>query len=132
MAKKKTGDSRQLKAQDALRTFALSLPGAWEDFPWGEHAFKVGKKLFTLVNIEEHGLHVVVKLPESATMALGLPFASPTGYGLGKSGWVTSTFAPGTPVPVDLMRQWIEESYRTIAPKALKTAARAKGGKSSR
>jgi predicted DNA-binding protein (MmcQ/YjbR family) len=115
-------DLRQAKALEALRRFALSLPEAWEDFPWGEHAFKVGKKLFALVNIEDHGLHVVVKLPESATMALSLPFASPTGYGLGKSGWVTSTFPPRSPVPLDLMRLWIEESYRTIAPKALKAA----------
>lgn len=53
-------------------------------------------------------------------MALMLPFAEPTGYGLGKSGWVTATFNAGEKAPpVALLKQWLDESYRAIAPKKL-------------
>ena len=48
-----------------------------------------------------------------------LPFARPTGYGLGKSGWVTADFSEGRAPPVDLLKQWIDESYRSQAPKKL-------------
>ncbi len=59
------------------------------------------------------------KLPESQSMALTLPFAELTGYGMGKSGWVTAKFQGRDEVPVGLLVQWIEESYRAIAPKKL-------------
>jgi hypothetical protein len=52
-------------------------------------------------------------------MALSLPFASPTGYGLGKSGWVTARFAAKDKPPLEMLRKWIEESYRAVAPKEL-------------
>jgi hypothetical protein len=59
------------------------------------------------------------KLPNSSAVAVSLPFASPTEYGLGRSGWVTARFAVKAKVPVDLLSEWIEESYRAIAPKKL-------------
>ena len=49
-------------------------------------------------------------------------FAEPTGYGLGKAGWVSARFEPGDDVPVDLLKQWIDESYAAVAPK--RTTAR--------
>jgi hypothetical protein len=59
------------------------------------------------------------KLPSSRDVALKLPFASPTHYGLGKSGWVTATFPRKSNVPLDLLKLWIDESYRAVAPKRL-------------
>ena len=48
--------------------------------------------------------------------------AEPTGYGLGKAGWVTVPLrAPG--VSLDVLRDWVEESYRIVAPKRLVAAA---------
>jgi hypothetical protein len=32
---------------------------------------------------------------------------------------VTATFAAGEPVPIDLLKTWIDESYRAQAPKRL-------------
>ena len=60
-----------------------------------------------------------VKLPESGKAALRLPFASPTEYGLGKSGWVTARFTAKDKPPVEMLRKWIDESYRAVAPKEL-------------
>jgi predicted DNA-binding protein (MmcQ/YjbR family) len=51
-------------------------------------------------------------------MALMLPNAAPTPYGLGKSGWVTIGFPDGN-LPLDMLKSWIDESYRAQAPKKL-------------
>jgi predicted DNA-binding protein (MmcQ/YjbR family) len=103
----------------ALRRFALGYPGAWEDTPWGERVAKVGKKVFLFMGRAEGDLTLSVKLPDSATLALGLPFTEPTGYGLGKSGWVTARFGPRDEAPVEILEQWIDESYRAVAPRKL-------------
>jgi len=62
---------------------------------------------------------LAVKLPTSRFEALLLPFTEPSGYGLGKSGWVTARFDPGVMPPLALCARWIEESYRAVAPKSL-------------
>ena len=107
------------RVEAALREHALSFPEAREDFPWGERVVKVASKVFVFLGRAEGGLSMSVKLPGSATFALGLPFASPTGYGLGRSGWVTARFEAGEKPPVDLLKRWIDESYRAVAPKRL-------------
>ena len=38
--------------QARLRDFALSLPGAWEDLPWGERVTKPDKKVFVFFGHE--------------------------------------------------------------------------------
>ncbi len=109
-----------LRAEAALRAHALAFPGAWEDFPWGEErALKVGKKIFAMLYIDAEGLSLSVKLPDSSFAALAFPFASPTAYGLGRAHWVTARFGPKDRLPVELLRAWIDESWRAIAPKRL-------------
>jgi predicted DNA-binding protein (MmcQ/YjbR family) len=102
-----------------LRDAALGYPEAAEEFPWGERAIKVRGKIFLFVNVVEGELSVTVKLPESGEMALLLPFAKPTGYGLGKSGWVSARFAAADAVPEPMLLEWLDESYRAVAPKKL-------------
>jgi predicted DNA-binding protein (MmcQ/YjbR family) len=107
------------KAKAALRKRALAYPETTEDFPWGHSAFKVKGKgfLFTYLNEEEGFLSLSVKLPISNAMALTFPFASPTEYGMGKHGWVTSRFYRGDDIPLDMLLEWMDESFRAIAPK---------------
>jgi predicted DNA-binding protein (MmcQ/YjbR family) len=103
-----------------LRAFALSLPGATEEFPWGERVAKVNRKVFVFLGRDdEKGLWLMsVKLAESHTHAMTLEGAEPTGYGLGRAGWVNiPREAEG--VSLDLLQDWIEESYRIVAPKRL-------------
>ena len=111
----------------ALRKFALAYPDATEDMPWGHHAIKVKGKSFLFLAADEKEFSMSAKLPSSAGVALNLPFASPTGYGLGKSGWVTARFPRGKKVPVDILKMWIDESYWAMAPK--RGAKGAKGAK---
>jgi predicted DNA-binding protein (MmcQ/YjbR family) len=119
-----------VKRPDAvvLRAFALAFPEAYEDSPWGERVAKVKGKVFVFLGMGGDTLGLSVKLPQSGMLALGLPFASPTGYGLGKAGWVTAKFGKGEKAPVDLLRAWIEESYRAVAPKKLVAAMTAAPG----
>ena len=107
------------KAESRLREFALGFPESYEEFPWGHRAIKVRKKVYVFLSINDDGLHMSSKLPESGEAALNLPFTKPTGYGLGKSGWVSSSFTPGERPPIEMLCDWIEESYRAIAPKKL-------------
>ena len=111
-------NKRHQAARSALMAKALSYPGAWEDHPWGESVVKVGKKLFFTFGREEDGLSCTMKLEHTSEAALTtFPWCAPTGYGLGKSGWVTARFEPKQDVPVPLLMEWMEESYRAVAPK---------------
>jgi predicted DNA-binding protein (MmcQ/YjbR family) len=98
-----------------LREFALALPESAEDFPWGESVAKVRGKVFVFLGVEG-STRITVKLEESHEHALSIDGAAPTGYGLGKAGWVT---VPIGDVPLDVAQDWIEESYRIVAPKRL-------------
>ena len=103
----------------ALRKFALGYPEAHEEMPWGHHAIKVKGKSFVFLAADAETFSLSAKLPSSAGVAVKLPFASPTEYGLGRSGWVTARFPRGARVPLDVLRLWIDESYRAVAPKRL-------------
>lgn len=114
---------RSTSPELALRDAALAYPETHEDFPWPAHrAVKVRRKVFVILSSDDAGLSVSVKLPWSAEGALQFPFCEPTGYGLGRSGWVTATFAPRAKVPIDVLRSWMDESYRAVAPKRLVAA----------
>ena len=105
----------------------LAYPGATEDFPWGHRTAKVNGKMFAIISTDEGRLSITLKLPVSHEAALLFPFAEPTGYGMGKSGWVTARFRGRTAVPLDVLRRWVDESYRNIAPKKLGALVPAEG-----
>jgi len=111
--------ARSGKAFDRLKAAALAYPETFEDHPWGETVVKVRGKVFIFLWESEEGLRVTLKLPRSREFALEYPFTKPTGYGLGKAGWVTSSFAPKEKPPPDVLEAWLDESYRAVAPKKL-------------
>ncbi|WP_217236548.1 MmcQ/YjbR family DNA-binding protein [Streptomyces sp. AC555_RSS877] len=112
-----------LKKWAKVREFALGLPGATEEFPWSESVAKVNKKVFVFLGVDDgsYPLGVTVKLTEEAAHAHALtcPGAEPAGYGLGKSGWVRIPLEPTGAPGAELLCDWVEESYRAIAPKRL-------------
>jgi predicted DNA-binding protein (MmcQ/YjbR family) len=107
------------KREAALREIAMAYPEAHEDFPWGERAIKVKGKVFLFMRASGEGIGLSTKLPHSGKEALLLPFAEPTHYGLGKKGWVSASFDAKTEPPIAILRKWIDESYRAVAPKKL-------------
>jgi predicted DNA-binding protein (MmcQ/YjbR family) len=103
-----------------LRAFALSLPDATEDFPWGERVAKVNGKVFVFLGHPDRSdpTLMTVKLAESHEHAMSIEGAKPTAYGLGASGWVNVPLE-AEDVTIDLLCDWVEESYRIVAPKRI-------------
>ncbi|MDQ3995885.1 MAG: hypothetical protein M3303_02580 [Gemmatimonadota bacterium] len=65
-------------------------------------------------------------VPHSRFFVLDLPNTEPTHYGLGKHGWVTARYSAAPAKSLDMFKMWLEESYRSVAPKKL--VARLDGG----
>jgi len=106
---------------EALRAFALRMPGAVEDHPWGETVAQVNKKIFVFLGHDRTDgiFQFCVKLPESAAEALKRPGTEPAGYGMGKHGWVLIKVQADDRPNLDQFLRWVEESYRAVAPKKL-------------
>jgi len=103
-----------------LRAYGLTYPGAHTKSPWPGHLdLAVKDKTFAFMSLEGEPLYIACKLVHSWPQALKLPNAKPTPYGLGKSSWVSATFAAPDPLPVQMLKDWIDESYRAVAPKKL-------------
>lgn len=108
---------------EALREFALGFPEAFEDFPWGFPVVKVGTgakwpPVFLWLGKRDAPDHAVyVKLTESYEQAVALAGATPTTIsGVGQFGRLTIAL----PVEdLELLFDWVDESYRNVAPKRL-------------
>jgi predicted DNA-binding protein (MmcQ/YjbR family) len=105
-----------------LRRRCLSMPGATEDFPFGEgvSVFKVGGKMFALSRLDGEPLQVSVKCePELADqLRLTYPAIRP-GYHLNKRHWNTITL-DGT-LEDRMVFDMVEDSYDLVVdglPKA--------------
>ena len=116
MARKASSDD----ALKELREFGLAYPGAHTKSPWPGHLdLAVNDKTFAYLSIEGEPFSISCKLPRTSAIALLLPFVKPTAYGLNKSGWVSAAFPEGRLPPVEMLKEWIDESYRAQAPKKL-------------
>jgi predicted DNA-binding protein (MmcQ/YjbR family) len=122
-----------------LREAALAFPEATLDYPWGECAFKVRRKVFLFLRGDEAHVSLSLKLPRSCAAALELEHTEPTGYGLGRSGWVTARLplpvperaGPGV-VSLALLLAWLDESYRAVAPRTLSKALASPGARATK
>src|SRR6266550_215781 len=128
------GEDEGRRRWDAARAFALSLPNAEEDSPWDDVVVKVrlkpgvppwrkfgegvyGPMFLWLGRREVDTPSVSVKLSRSHDAAVAIAGATPTTMsGLGHWGWLTVMVDR---VDGDLIEDWIEESYRNVAPKRI-------------
>ena len=115
-----TSRVRPEQVRARLREHALTFPESWVDHPWGETVVKVRKKIFLFLGVDDDSYPpgFGVKLVASHEAALALPHAEPSGYGLGRAGWVSVRITPELP-PTEVLLDWVEESYRAVAPKRL-------------
>ena len=118
MANEASSKADALVAQ--LRGWGLTLPGAHSKAPWPEHDdLAVNDKTFAYLPAKGRPFSLSCKLPYTGYEALQLPFAQPTGYGLGKSGWVSFTLPEDQLPDLVQLKEWVEESYRAQAPRRL-------------
>lgn len=88
---------------------------------WGDHpAFRVRGKNFVFCNQDATSLSVKLPREEAAAVVATDPSAEPTGYGLGRHGWITVTVDPSA--GDDRWREveeWVRTSFTLVAPKTL-------------
>src|SRR5262245_29693264 len=88
---------------------------------WGDHpSFRVNGKNFVFADQSAGSLSLKLSKEEAAAVVATDPDAAPSGYGLGRHGWISLT------VPADagddrweLLEEWIRTSYTLVAPKRL-------------
>jgi predicted DNA-binding protein (MmcQ/YjbR family) len=119
MTAKEKPTAAATKLAATLTKSAERYPQVTEEAPWGHQAMKVKGKTFAWIVADGPTVTLTVKLPRTRHQALMLPGTEPTGYGLGKSGWVTITLRPPATSLRDQCDDWIDESYRAVAPKTL-------------
>ncbi|MGH3656528.1 MAG: MmcQ/YjbR family DNA-binding protein [Acidimicrobiales bacterium] len=100
---------------DQLRWRCLALPGAGEDFPWGDETsvFKVAGKVFAITALGADPLEVSVKCdPALAESLRAAHTAVRPGYHLNKRHWNTVT-VDGS-LADDELAAMVEDSYDLV------------------
>ena len=105
---------------DVLRDFCLSLPQAFESFPFSEglSVFKTSGngKIFALADLDASPLTVSLKCDPEDSIALRAEFVDIVpGYHLNKKHWVTVTVNAG--VPDQLVEDLIRGSHDLVRPR---------------
>jgi hypothetical protein len=114
----------------ALFKFAIRFPNAEEGIACKGTAIEqptvdVGKKSFLFLG----KARIMLKLSESIAECAKLEKAQPGVYKSGAGGWTTISIEDGNLPPIDLLKKWVEESYRLMAeakPKKKPAAKRRK------
>jgi predicted DNA-binding protein (MmcQ/YjbR family) len=104
---------------DRLLTIVTSLPGAYEDRPWGEPHCKVAGKIFVGWGRDEAGIMGIGFKTDKELQAMLVasdPRFAVAAY-VGKHGWVNMKLGP-EPDWAEV-EQFVVDSYRRIAPKKL-------------
>jgi predicted DNA-binding protein (MmcQ/YjbR family) len=89
---------------------------AWGDEP----TFRVRGKNFIFSDQDARSLSVKLPKHEAEDLVASDPHVAPTGYGLGRHGWISVTL-PGKPSAArwKQVEEWVRTSYTMIAPKRL-------------
>jgi predicted DNA-binding protein (MmcQ/YjbR family) len=98
-----------------LRGKCLALPGAVEEFPFGDEVsvFKVGGKMFALSMLDGQPLEVSLKCdPELAAQLRATYPAIAPGYHLNKRHWNTLTLDGS--LPAEMVTDLLGDSYDLV------------------
>jgi predicted DNA-binding protein (MmcQ/YjbR family) len=89
---------------------------AWD----GEPTFRVNGKNFVFASHDAGSLTVKLPKEEAAAVVATDDSASPSGYGLGRHGWVSVTVGDDAgDGRWEQVEEWVRTSYTLVAPKRL-------------
>jgi len=94
----------------------------------GEPTFRVRGKNFIFTNHDVTGLSVKLPKEEAEAVVATDRLATPTGYGLGRHGWVSVDIGKGTKARWQQVEEWVRTSYTLVAPKTLAKVVLAEDG----
>lgn len=98
---------------------------AWD----GEPTFRVRGKNFIFTDPDVRGLSVKLPKDEAAAVVATDPLAQPTGYGLGRHGWVSVQVGDDADdARWQQIEEWVRTSYTLVAPKSLAKIVLAEDG----
>jgi predicted DNA-binding protein (MmcQ/YjbR family) len=111
---------------DRLEKIVARLPqaervdvAAWD----GEPTFRVNGKTFIFSSPDASGISVKLPKEEAAAVVATDPKADPTGYGLGRHGWISVSIPSTTSAKRwREIEEWIRISYTLVAPNKLARA----------
>jgi predicted DNA-binding protein (MmcQ/YjbR family) len=86
----------------------------------GEPTFRVGGKNFVFASPDASSISVKLPHDEAAAVVATDPQATPTGYGLGRHGWVSISLTGRlSAARWREVEEWVRTSYSLIAPRKL-------------
>jgi predicted DNA-binding protein (MmcQ/YjbR family) len=95
----------------------------------GEPTFRVNGKNFVFTDAKATGISVKLPKDEAEAVVASDRRAEPTGYGLGRHGWVSITLGTTlTPAQWREVEEWVRTSYTLVAPKRLAKLVLAEDG----
>ena len=85
----------------------------------GEPTFRVRGKNFVFAAHDASSISVKLPKEEAEAVVATDPLAEPTGYGLGRHGWVSVTIGKASAARWQQVEEWVRTSYTLVAPKKL-------------
>jgi predicted DNA-binding protein (MmcQ/YjbR family) len=111
--------------REAVMELCRGMPGATEEYPFGPEVavFKVGRKMFALVSLDDETAHLSLKCEPGLAELLREQYAAVgPGYHLNKRHW--NTVRLDGSVPEAELRDWVAESYALVQSGRTRTRTR--------
>jgi predicted DNA-binding protein (MmcQ/YjbR family) len=87
---------------------------------WGDHpTFRVRGKNFVFSDQRAENLSLKLPKEEAAAVVASDPHVEPSGYGLGRHGWIALTLKKPDAARWLEVEEWVRTSYTLVAPKKL-------------
>jgi predicted DNA-binding protein (MmcQ/YjbR family) len=108
------------EAFKAIQKYCLAKPGAVEDYPWGDVAWKINSKMFACGG-QGHNTFTVKSTPDEQAVLIQHQAVEKAAY-VGRYGWVTVTVSDEE--TLNMAEDLIDESYGLITAKGKKSVSR--------